>query len=1332
MKKGPIHVLLISLFFIIVGCQKDLYRFTTQFKDPKISKGSPVVLLITDANLHGNVLESENLKKTLDYTKIPHSTARVSQFNLNPIIDESVRVVSVYETMNINDRGIDSLYAYVAKGGTLQITKALSDPRMFFLMGIRPETDPKKNINAKGFYLNRSIFPNKLGFSYSFKDPFLGYDGDNFRNEAVTIVSAMNDANYPVVLKHKVGNGNVVLLNLDFALQKNMRGLLFSTLLYGLEGIPYPVANVSTIFLDDFPSPMYNIFKEPIKSEMNLTMADYVKDVWWPDMKKLAKRHDIKYTSYLTFDYNNTTTPPFVFKEWDATRTLTQKEGNQSSSAWITKNIISSGHELGFHGYNHVPLLEQEWKNPVFISTALKSALKKWNILDFQNMPISYVPPSNYIDSMGMQRLVEAMPSLRFMQSTYLGHFEEGGNREFDPEPWNKHFFDYPRISSGFNIEPEKEWAIESMYIYTGIWTHFIHPDDIYQIPDGSNKETSADFDYRNKYRLNWYSANGKKGMLDTFEDYLVDFKKNHPFTRFFNATQSSYITSNWRYGRFNHMYDNGIYEVESFAYENGKEPYYWFMYVDNEHIKDADVIFSNKNIRNRKSPILNGFLYTIETPAPYLFVKDFEKRLSAANESALFNKVLQKRDTYYALRKSLVPLENQLKKLVSNDNIPEAVELIEDYLSENGQSNKALLKKYATYMSWQNKGNAFWDKYNLYYLKSQDSLLPDLSYELSKIVYYPTNEVRQLWLERQLKFNTKNCSVLNEYYDDFNTPENILMIKHVLWRLCVLEPSLKNEKRYIRILLQTNAQELVNKLNTVVPCSLSDKALATDIAWAYANRLLFDKALQWQSCSENIDQATIDYWRLQTKDLIKFKTQDYNYYLRLLIANDTKKAAQELRGKSPCKEGLKEYADKITKLFGDLGDYNNALAWSACAENISVIDKMNWYFEVGQIDILKDFFKKYIRDYPTDFEVSNHMATLLLYNGEVNEAAKITIGVPMHVRDVKLLAVLNNEVKQMDLQPQLEFYRVFQELLNLSLVIDIQKKERKEQGSSLGMEYFSINNKLDPTLSSFGLYYDYFNKKGNRHRFMLIRSAMLPIEMETLLPDNMERQLFGVDYRFDLHPNNDKNHYFHVRIEKDDTSTFYFQAGIGFNKNKGKKFTALQLEIFPVRSGPGHVLNIYRCMFNVYKEIPLGNRFLQILALESNYYTDGEYDATILANLRYDIFKESKFQFGPLLEGALGRGSIDRRSGYPYWLAKKRIYGGGGAQLTLGNDKTRFKLITDFGIFAENEQPNFERYTGNLSYRLADYTTLNSSFEVYTIKNFYSNVFRMGLQYKF
>ena len=77
------------------------------------------------------------------------------------------------------------------------------------------------------------------------------------------------------------------------------RGLLFAGVLKGLEGIPYPIANTATIFLDDFPAPQYEILAEPIKSEMNFTTSDFVEKVWWPDMRDLAKEFKIPYAQCL-------------------------------------------------------------------------------------------------------------------------------------------------------------------------------------------------------------------------------------------------------------------------------------------------------------------------------------------------------------------------------------------------------------------------------------------------------------------------------------------------------------------------------------------------------------------------------------------------------------------------------------------------------------------------------------------------------------------------------------------------------------------------------------------------------------------------------------------------------------------------------------------------------------------------------------------------------------------------------------------------------------------------------------------------------------------------
>ena len=71
------------------------------------------------------------------------------------------------------------------------------------------------------------------------------------------------------------------------------------------------------------------------------------------------------------------------------------------------------------------------------------------------------------------------------------------------------------------NRNAEEEFNQHSLYLYTGIWSHFIHPDDVYQVP--SDKNTShGSYAYRNTKRLGWRtSKNGELGFLPLFKNYL-------------------------------------------------------------------------------------------------------------------------------------------------------------------------------------------------------------------------------------------------------------------------------------------------------------------------------------------------------------------------------------------------------------------------------------------------------------------------------------------------------------------------------------------------------------------------------------------------------------------------------------------------------------------------------------------------------------------------------------------------------------------------------------------------------------------------------------------
>ena len=119
--KKIIYTLLV--FISLLGCQRDIYKFSNQFSIPQISQEPPVIEFIVDMNIRDNILDNKNLKKVADYTKIPFKNIPLIEFNSRLKIAPTTRVMCLTETSGLNNRAIDSLLAFVAKGGTLFITK---------------------------------------------------------------------------------------------------------------------------------------------------------------------------------------------------------------------------------------------------------------------------------------------------------------------------------------------------------------------------------------------------------------------------------------------------------------------------------------------------------------------------------------------------------------------------------------------------------------------------------------------------------------------------------------------------------------------------------------------------------------------------------------------------------------------------------------------------------------------------------------------------------------------------------------------------------------------------------------------------------------------------------------------------------------------------------------------------------------------------------------------------------------------------------------------------------------------------------------------------------
>ena len=296
----------------------------------------------------------------------------------------------------------------------------------------------------------------------------------------------------------------------------------------------------------------------------------------------------------------------------------------------------------------------------------------------------------------------------------------------------------------------------------------------------------------------------------------------------------------------------------------------------------------------------------------------------------------------------------------------------------------------------------------------------------------------------------------------------------------------------------------------------------------------------------------------------------------------------------------------------------------------------------------------------------------------------------------------------------------------------DVSKNNRNEQGNSVSTNSYAINNQIEPSTLSNVVSFNIYDQGLNVHSFSGTQSSMFPLNFTSENNVNTKRELFGFEYRFKRAATKKFGCIARARLERDNESQTYYQLGIGASLKGEKRINLLGLDYFPVRSGPGHILKIYRTRLANYNEFQFTKQLKQIASLEGNYYTDHQADFILLSRTEYLLVESGLFRVSPTMEAAYGLGSINRRDSYPYWMATKRAYGGGGLALGIGSETSKFQLIADASIFAEVGQPSFERYTGSLSYHIENFTTLNAGFEVYTIENFYSNVFQLGLVYSF
>lgn len=334
------------------------------------------------------------------------------------------------------------------------------------------------------YYTVESIYPSEDfmiggGRAFAVSNPFESSLTVVLSDDAKVYANAEGSDGVPLVWKKEYGNGVFVVDNIGMY-DKAMRGFYAASYSLLSDVCVYPVINASTFYLDDFPSQIPSGNSEYIQRDYHTTIRDFYINIWWPDMMNFADEYGLKYTGLAIESYDN---------HVDGTADATPDTGTFLN---FGNMLLRKGGELGYHGYNHQPLVlsNKDYKDHYDYKTwqsedAMKSAFDELiELCDtlFPDAEFSlYVPPSNLLSDEGRKFLIKEYPHIKTISGIYFDDMADaeldfGCTQEFSVD--ENGVVDQPRVVYGFIMDDFLTMAAVSELNLHFINSHFTHPDD--------------------------------------------------------------------------------------------------------------------------------------------------------------------------------------------------------------------------------------------------------------------------------------------------------------------------------------------------------------------------------------------------------------------------------------------------------------------------------------------------------------------------------------------------------------------------------------------------------------------------------------------------------------------------------------------------------------------------------------------------------------------------------------------------------------------------------------------------------------------------------------
>ena len=464
------------------------YLPRTEVKSAQIAMfGQPVTcLLLYDSGQEGTDLAKKQFDQILLDMKVSTQAVDVHTTSLAdiPEFDQYKTVVVLISDLDALGKRLIDLMNWVKDGGSVLFAMAPQKTTYFDAIS------PKLGILSSSWEnkIVESIVPTEEfmlggGQRYELSDPFESSLSVSLREEA-TVYARTGDEGVPLVWGTKSGAGRVVVDNIG-VYDKIMRGIYAASFSLLCDAAAYPVINSSVFYLDDFPSPVPGGDGTYIRRDYRMSIADFYSKVWWPDLVKLAQQYSIRFTGVMIENYE------------DDTQSTPVRQPDTQQFRYYGSLLLQQGGEVGFHGYNHQPLVlpdtdykdlysYRQWPSEDAIVAAMNE------LIDFQKTVLPntegsvYVPPSNILSAAGRKVLGSKVTQIRTIASTY---FEDGTSLPYVQEfgVASDGVVEQPRIVSGGMVgDTYMRLAAMSELNMHYASTHFMNPDDLLDVDRGA------------------------------------------------------------------------------------------------------------------------------------------------------------------------------------------------------------------------------------------------------------------------------------------------------------------------------------------------------------------------------------------------------------------------------------------------------------------------------------------------------------------------------------------------------------------------------------------------------------------------------------------------------------------------------------------------------------------------------------------------------------------------------------------------------------------------------------------------------------------------------